>query len=319
MDKPVLIAECCQNHNGDRETLKKMIHTAAENGADYVKIQAIRSKELTCRERFEKGELYEDGSVKTIIRPYQPEFDRLSKLDLSLEDEKWFVDECVRAGVAPMTTIFSWAGLFEIKDLGYEAVKVASYDCASFPLIETIKRYWSTVFVSTGATFDKEIEITSNLLKEVNHHLLHCVTIYPTPLNELHLSRINFLRRFTANVGYSDHSKPSETGLRASKLSLALGASCVERHYTILDSDKSKDGPVSITPAMLKELKEFALLSRYERMDIITREYPDWEEAMGLQNRTLSAAELLNRDYYRGRFASEKNGLTVYNWEKWED
>ena len=145
---PILIAECCQNHNGNKEILKKQIHTAAENGADYVKIQAIRSKELTHRERFDDGEILDDGIVKTIKRPYQAELERLSKLDLTLDDEAWFVEECWRAGVAPMTTAFTRTGAREIKDLGYEANKIASYDCASYPLLKEVSNYWKKVLVS---------------------------------------------------------------------------------------------------------------------------------------------------------------------------
>ena len=127
--RPILIAECCQNHNGDREVLRRMVHAAAENGADYAKIQAIRSRELTRRPRFEQGE---GGAIR---RPFGPEQDRLARLDLSLDDEAWFVDECRRAGVASMTTIFTRAAAREVAPLGYDAVKIASYDCASPPLL----------------------------------------------------------------------------------------------------------------------------------------------------------------------------------------
>src|SRR5687768_13151256 len=118
MTRPVLIAECCQNHNGNQEILKRMIYAAAENGADYVKIQAIRSRELTHRERFDEGET-ENGTVKVIKRPYAPELERLSKLDLSLDVERWFVEECWKAGIAPLTTAFTRTAADEIKDLGY--------------------------------------------------------------------------------------------------------------------------------------------------------------------------------------------------------
>lgn len=316
--RPVLIAECCQNHNGDKEILKDMIHAAAENGADYVKIQAIRSRELTHRPRFDEGEVNSDGSQKTIKRPYAAERERLSKLDLSIDEEAWFVEECRRAGIAPMTTAFTIAAAHEVKDLGYEAVKVASYDCASYPLLRELKKYWSTIFISTGATYDHEIAKAAEVLKDIEAHFLHCVTIYPTPMSELHLNRINFLRRFSPSVGYSDHSKPEDTKLWASKIALALGASCIERHFTILGPTETKDGPVSITPAMLKEMREFADMSRGEMTRSISEEYPQWEEALGQNTRPLSHAELLNRDYYRGRFASMVDGRPVYNWEEVE-
>jgi len=204
--RPIIIAECCQNHNGNQETLKRMIHAAAENGADYVKIQAIRSRELTHRPKFDTGETDDEGNQLVIKRPYQIEFERLRSLDLSIETEAWFVDECVSAGVAPMTTAFTRAGARDVKDLGYEAIKVASYDCASIPLLRELKNYWSVLFVSTGSTYDHEIEATVNLLSGTEYYLLHCVTIYPTPMEELHLNRLNYLRRFSPRIGYSDHS-----------------------------------------------------------------------------------------------------------------
>lgn len=313
--KATIIAECCQNHNGDRELLKEMIHKAAENGADYVKIQTIRSKELVFRERFEEG-ITENGIIKAIKRPYAAEFERLSKLDLSIEDEAWFVEECWRAGVAPMTTVFSRTGVREVKDLGYEAIKVASYDCASFPLLREIKNYWKKIYVSTGSTYNNEIETAANILQDVDATFLHCVTIYPTPMEELHLKRLSFLRKFSQHVGYSDHSKPKETQLWGSKIALALGASCIERHYTVLADDQTKDGPVSINPEELKELNEFAKLTRYDMMQQIKEGYPNWEIALGQEDRKMSHKEILNRDYYRGRFGSLINGKHIFNWEE---
>jgi N,N'-diacetyllegionaminate synthase len=314
--KPIIIAECCQNHNGNKEILKKQIHAAAENGADFVKIQAIRSKELTHRPRFDEGVIDENGVTQVIKRPYDAELARLSKLDLSLDDEAWFVQECWRAGIAPMTTAFTITGAREIKDMGYEAIKIASYDCASYPLLHEVKKYWSNIFVSTGATYDDEIEKAASILKGTDFTFLHCLTIYPTPMDVLNLKRMSYLRRFTSKVGYSDHSLVETTHLWASKIALALGASCIERHFTILEKDETKDGPVSIKPHQLKELNEFSKLSRLEMMEQINKEYPNWESTIGSTQRELTHAEKLNRDFFRGRFASLVNGKHIYNWEE---
>lgn len=313
--KPILIAECCQNHSGDRETLKRMIHAAIENGADYVKIQGLYSSDIAFRERFEEGRTGKDGQVEVIKRPYQAEVDRLAGLDLTPDDEAWFVDECIRAGGAAMITAFTRAGVARIRDMGFEAVKVASYDCRSYPLLQELKKWWSTIFVSTGATYDSEIEHAATILEGTTYSFLHCVTIYPTPLEEMHLRRMNFLRRFTPHVGFSDHSKPEATGLCASKIAIALGATCVERHFTIEDASATRDGPVSVTPAMLADLREFSDRPRPERMAIVKKTYPDWEVALGKTQRPLSHAELLNRDYYCGRVASKVGGETIFNWE----
>ena len=314
--KPIIIAECCQNHNGNLDILKKQIHTAAENGANYVKIQAIRSKELTHRVIFDDGVIDDNGKVLAIKRPYESEKERLKKLDLTLENEAWFVRECNSAGVASMTTAFTISAVREIKDLGYEAIKIASYDCASYPLIREVKKYWNNIFVSTGATYDDEITKTAEILSGSNFHFLHCITLYPTPMEDLHLNRMSFLRRFTNNVGYSDHTNVESTNLYASKIALALGATCIERHFTILEKDETKDGPVSIKPYQLKELSDFAKLSRFDMMSVIKKEYPDWQKTLGSFSRELSDKEKLNRDYFRGRFASIVSEKYIYNWEE---
>jgi N,N'-diacetyllegionaminate synthase len=315
MSKPILIAECCQNHNGNREILKRMIHEAANAGADYAKIQAIRSREVAFRERFENGVVDAQGVQRAIKRPYAAEVERLAKLDLSLEDEAWFVDECRRAGVASMTTVFTRTSAREVKDLGFQAVKIASYDCRSFPLLRDARRWWSTIIVSTGASLDSEIARAAEELRGTDFTLLHCVTIYPTPLEELHLRRMDWLRRFSPKVGFSDHTAPGATGLAASKIAFALGAQCIERHFTVLRPDETRDGPVSITPAQLRELRDFADRPRPERMAIVKQERPEWEIALGKAQRPLSPAEWLNRDYYAGRFAAKIGGRDLFNWE----
>jgi sialic acid synthase SpsE len=313
--KPILIAECCQNHNGKRDTLKRMIHAAAESGADYVKLQTIRSRELTHRPRFDEGVTDADGTVRVIKRPFKPELERLSGLDLTVDDESWFIDECRSAGVASITTVFTRAAVREVKDLGYDAIKIASYDCASFPLLRDVRKYWSTLFVSTGATFDSEIEKAAEILAGSQYTFLHCVTLYPTPMDQLHLRRLAWLRRFTPRVGYSDHTKPEVDGLWATKTALALGADCVERHFTVLGPTETRDGPVSITPAMLRELRAFCDMPRFERMAQVRREYPSWQVTLGSIHRELFPAEMRNRDYYRGRFATKRDGVDIYNWE----
>ena len=313
--RPLLIAECAQSHNGSREILKRMIHESAAAGADYAKIQAARSRELTFRERFETGKIDADGTVRVIKRPYRAEVDRLSGLDLSLDDEAWFVDECRRAGIGSMNTVFTRTGLREIAPLGFTAVKVASGDCASFPLLRDARANWARIFVSTGMTYDSEIETAAAILAGTAFIFLHCVTLYPTPMHELNLRRIAWLRRFTERVGLSEHTETSRDGLWASKIALALGADVVERHITVLDPGLTKDGPVSVTTSQISELRTFADLPRAERMARIVRDYPDWEVTLGSARRALSHGELLMRDYYHGRFAAKIGGRDVFNWE----
>lgn len=317
-NKVILIAECCQNHNGNPEILKRMINEAAENGADYVKIQSIRSKEVTFREEFEEGQSDKNGKMLNIKRPYQAEVDRLSKLDLTPDQEKWFVEECIKAGVAPLTTVFTRSAIKDTKDLGFEAVKIASYDCASFPLLRDVAKEWKTIFLSTGATYDDEIAKAADILKNNELYLFHCITIYPTPLSELNMNRLLFLRKYSAKIGYSDHSEPAVTGLTACKIAIAMGVNSIERHFTILERDQTRDGKVSVTPKELKQLREFSSLDRREMVEMLNKETPEWTNYLGSLTRDLSDAEILNRNYYRGRFASVVNGEYIYNWEEKE-
>lgn len=309
-----VIAELCQNHKGDRRLLAEMLAAAAEAGADYAKIQSIRADELTARPRFEQG-VEENGVVKSIRRPHAPEYARLKPMDLDEETHGWFVEACAKAGIVPMTTVFTRACIPMVAQFGWRDVKVASYDCASLPLLRDLKARFEHLYISTGASFDEEVEAAARLLQGHRFTFLHCVTIYPTPLNEVHLARIAYLRRFTPWVGFSDHSLVARDGIKASLAAIGYGADVIERHFSLLPADATKDGPISINPAQLGELVKFARLPVEEARRHVDREIPEIATMWGSERRTLSPAELLNRDYYRGRFASRVPGGYVYNWE----
>lgn len=309
-----IIAEFCQNHKGDLTLLKEMVWAAAEAGATYAKIQSMLADDLASRERFEEG-LWEEGKQVAIRRPYQPEYERLKPMDLSDEAHRLFAEECQRAGIKPLTTIFSRSRIPFVASLGWPAVKVASYDCASFPMIRELRERFQHLLISTGATYDSEIEKTARLLSGHSFTFLHCVTIYPTPLDELHLARMEYLRQFTPSVGLSDHTLVARDGIKAAIAAMSMGADVVERHFTVLSPEETKDGPVSIGPAELKQLVEFSRMEDAELHDYVEREIPEYEKMIGLAHRPLSQVEELNRDYYRGRFASRVGDEIIYNWE----
>ena len=219
-----------------------------------------------------------------------------------------------------MTTCFSRDNIKEIKDLGFQTLKVASYDCASFQMLRELKDNFKEIIISTGATYDEEIIKASKILGNFNFSFLHCITIYPTPLEDLNLSRIKWLKNFTKEVGFSDHTLVKKDGILASKLALAFGAEIIERHYTILEEDKTKDGPVSINQEQLKQLVNFSNLDKNEQFDEINSLNLDLNKIMG-ETRNLTHLEILNRDYYRGRFASRRLNNNqpenmIYNWEE---
>ena len=310
-----IIAEFCQNHNGDFVLLKEMVHAAKESGATHGKIQTIFSDDLTFRERFEEGKII-NNKIVTLKRPYKAEYERLKKLDLSLENQLEFINICEKINLIPLTTVFTWDSIEKVYNIGFKNIKVASYDCSSFPFLKKLKKYFDKIILSTGATYDHEIDRAYNILNDHDFNFLHCVTIYPTPLNKMNLERINYLKKYSKPVGFSEHSLVKRDGIKASKVALWLGAEIIERHFTILGEEDSKDGPVSINQKLLEELSEFSKLDKESMYDIIVDEIPDYEIMLGNKKRSLSDEELRNRDYYRGRFASRDNkGEYRYNWE----
>jgi len=306
-----LIAEFCQNHLGDISILEQMIIEAKNSGATHAKIQGLYSDELTMRKEFEDpdGKLY---------RPYSKEVSRLEVLDLSFETEKWFVQHCMKNSITPMITVFTHKGLERAKLAGFKSIKIASYDCASKPIIKKILEFADEIVISTGATYWKEICETVDLINTCMKQsqtiaLLHARTIYPTKLEDFGLLRMSALRCFGFNVGLSDHTKPSETQLIASKIAIVLGAEYVERHFTILEKEKTKDGPISITPIELQELRNFTQKHKVEQLSEIGN--IDLLKSLPCSSIEPSKEEILNRDYYRGRVASTYNGIQVFSWE----
>jgi len=307
-----IIAEFCQNHLGNREILKNMILAAKSSGATYAKIQGLYSWELTKRIEFE-------NPSSQIYRPFKKEFDRLKLLDLSFETEVWFVEECKRNSIIPMITVFSHNGIGRALDAGFKHIKIASYDCASIPLIKQILKFASEVVISTGATYWSEIEATANFLRENKADdqeitFLHATTIYPTNLEEVALLKMLLLKTFGFNIGYSDHTSLKDSSLIASKAAILLGAQYIERHFTILDASDTKDGPISIGPLDLVELIEFSKHSKSVQLQQL--DLSRYSQMFHLSSIEPSDQELSNRSYYRGRVASAINGKDYFAWQE---
>lgn len=312
-----IIAEFCQNHNGSYDILRHMIDEAAAGGATHAKIQTIFADDLAFRPEFEEGLKDSDGQVRVMKRPYQPEYERLKKLELTYEQHRRFVSDCRAAGLEPLTTAFNLTCIPEIRELGWRTIKVASYDCGSLPLIEALADNFEELIVSTGASYDEEIEATASFLahRGANFTLLHCVTIYPTPLDAMHLSRLAYLHSLAPSVGLSDHSLVASDGIKADLVAIHLGADTIERHFSVLPEDQTRDGKVSINKTHLYEMANFADLDHTAQEAYLAEHVPEISIMMGQQKRPLSEAELLNREYYRGRFCNKYAERQIYNWE----
>ena len=313
------IAELCQNHNGNSELVFQMLDEAVQAGATHVKLQHIYVENLTFRNEFENGGEDLVSGAQFISRPCRQEYNRLKNLELSLSICEKFIELCNKNNVIPMTTCFCTQHSNILRELGFNEIKVASYDCASPYLLKSLKEQdFQHIYVSTGATFDSEIERCVEILKD-NFTLLHCVTRYPTPLNRLNLRRLDWLSRFSKEVGYSDHSETSSAKLFPIMAAIYEGAKVIEGHFTVLASNETKDGPVSINRKDIESIMSFASLDKNDQK-LVLNDFPvDYEMALGSSSFRMSSEEYQNRLYYRGRFASiaEENGIKrhVYNWE----
>ncbi len=318
MTRNNLIAELCQNHKGSVSLLKEMIVAAKESGIKYLKIQDIKSKELTHRIRFDKG-LIKDKKRLVIKRPYKDELLRLKKLDLPEKFIDIFIEECLRSKIYPIVTPFTYSSLDRIKNKNFKFLKIASYDCSAFPFIEETSALNKKLIVSTGATKLKEIKETVKFLKRRKQlaALLHCVSIYPTPMDKCNLNKIKLLKKIFGNIkiGWSDHSKFQDCGHAPALASIIVGGSFIERHFTIVKKDKTKDGPVSINPNEAKTLLSLINKKKSYILDYLKKNYKDWELCLGIGSHKLTHEELLNRDYYRGRFASTVKDKYNFNWQ----
>jgi len=192
-----------------------MIEAAAASGATHGKMQTIYANTVTYRPQFENG-VIQNKVVKAIKRPYKDEFNRLLGLEISEKETINFIEICKENGLIPMTTCFTRSHVNDLSELGFKSIKVASYDCSSFPMLRELKHKFDEIVVSTGATYDDEIAHAADILSGVDYSFLHCVTLYPTPLEEMNMARMEWLKGFTTSVGYSDHSLVSETKLIAS-------------------------------------------------------------------------------------------------------
>ena len=113
-------------------------------------------------------------------------------MELSDEVLMWFVDKSNSLDMTPMITCFSRNRINQIFDCGFKSIKVASYDCASYTMIRELINKFEEIIISTGATFDNEIEHVANQLQGTNFTFLHCVTMYPTPLQHANLKKNEF-------------------------------------------------------------------------------------------------------------------------------
>jgi len=242
----LIIAEMCQNHLGDKKILKEMVNQAADAGANFAKIQTFFADDLT--EEWKKKE-----------------WGRVKGLELSFEDHKEFCEWCKEKNIIPMTSVYTVRYAQKLYNAGFRHIKIGSAQASKKDLAKAYVALGFDVAVSTGGQKLSAIPRFHPLWC-----VMHCVSLYPTPANKLNLRRLFDVKSKypLSKIGFSDHTQ-ADTMMwgMASKYAIQLGAEVVERHFTILDRDKTKDGLVSINTEQLKKLCDFDRKSLDERLE----------------------------------------------------
>ena len=266
MERTKVIAEAASNHGGSLKLAKKMIQVAAESGADYIKFQSWQASKM---------------------RQDDPQYDWFLKSELSDEAHYELIEECKDKGIKFLTTCFDVERVEFLAKLALKEVKVPSPDASSCRMLTALKRQFEHIIISTGMTFEEEIRTTAELMEGANYTFLHCVSLYPTPLEKVNLKRMDWLKQLTRSVGYSDHC----VGIEAVKLAIARGATYIEKHFSLGEEEGCRFSPWDATPKEVEAIVKFA---------------GDCALMLGEGSSVLEAGEEAARDRFIGRFGDNR-------------
>ena len=242
-ERSFVIAEIGNNHNGDLELARRLVDAAIDAGADCVKFQ------LRNREQLYRSAPGEEGSEDLGVEYIQ---DLLNKVELTQEQHRELREYCRQRDVLYLCTPWDESSVDALAGFDVPALKLASADLTNPYLIRKAASLGKPLILSTGMSYEAEIERAIALLHElgVDFALLHCNSTYPAPDSDIHLRYIERLRELHPVVGYSGH----ERGIAISLAAVALGAKVVERHITL---DRMMEGPdhaASLEPAEFRAL-----------------------------------------------------------------
>jgi len=250
MKKTIIIAEAGVNHNGDIAKAKALIDKGAEAGVDYVKFQTFKAGNLVTKQA--KRAAYQDKNTQNSDSQYE----MLKKLELSQDVHKELIDYCSKKGVQFLSTGFDFESLEFLAGLGITIAKIPSGEITNLPYLRKVATLFPEVILSTGMATISEIKdavkvLTDNGVSKNRITVLHCNTEYPTPMEDVNLkAMLHIQRELGVPVGYSDHTLGIEVPIAA----VALGATVIEKHFTL---DKTLPGPdhkASLEPEELKAM-----------------------------------------------------------------
>lgn len=246
-----IIAEAGVNHNGDVGLAKRLIDVAYESGADAVKFQTFKANKLISS-RAPQGDYRSTGVDIKLIE----------KLELSLQHYIELIEYCQDLDIIFLATPFDFGSVNLLEKLNASAYKISSSDLTNLPLLKHIASKQVPMLLSTGMGYLSEVEqallAISSVMddKPINHLpvvLMHCVSHYPAPMNEINLNAIKTLSdTFKLPVGYSDHTR----GVEAAIAAVVMGACVIEKHYTLNRNFPGPDHKSSVEPDDLRFLVE---------------------------------------------------------------
>ena len=257
-----IIAEIGANHDGSTELAKEMINAAAENGANYVKFQSWKEEDLR------KGPWDEDTGP---FFHYKNKRDFYKAAELLENQHYELIEYSKKQNVKFLTSCFDRDRVNFLSKLGLDSIKVASCDSVSKSMINDLSKVFNKVIVSTGATTNEEIVNLAKQLHELETSfvLMHCISIYPTPIDKVSLRRMDFIKEAATKnpdnnweaceppsrgeFGISDHS----LGVNVAIAAATRGATWIEKHFTIDNNLPGPDNKMSIIPHELKTIREF--------------------------------------------------------------
>lgn len=248
MGHTIIIAEAGVNHNGDLNNAFKLVDAAVTAGVDYVKFQTFKADKLVSVNA-KKAEY----QIENTQNNKESQLEMLKKLELSTDDHEQLIAYCKSKNIKFFSTAFDLDSLVYLSDIGLDMVKIPSGEVTNLPYLRKAAELFPKVILSTGmCTMDdirKAVEVfTSAGIEKESISILHCNTEYPTPMSDVNLKAMLHIGQvFGTAIGYSDHTLGIEVPIAA----VALGATIIEKHYTL---DKNMPGPDHVASLEPSEL-----------------------------------------------------------------
>lgn len=247
----IIIAEAGVNHNGSLQMAKKLVDKAVGAGVDYIKFQTFKASKIVT-----KTARQAEYQQKNIGGGEDNQYQMLKKLELSPEDHEVLIAYCKKRGIRFFSTAFDFDSIEYLHSLNLGLWKIPSGEVTNYPFLKRIAAYNEKTILSTGMCDMQDVRnaveaLYKNGLSKKNLILLHCNTEYPTPFEDVNLKAMDALRKeFDVEAGYSDHTKGIEVPIAA----VALGATVIEKHFTLDRNLPGPDHKASLEPNELKAM-----------------------------------------------------------------